>query len=139
MILRGVQTMLKKQKNLLAVLFLSSILLLSVSCGNKPPEQSEAPAAPEQTLELTLEELAYYDGSDGKPAYVAVDGIIYDMTNSNAWKNGLHNGFQAGKDLSSEIKNVSPHGTGKLNNVPIIGKLIEKSTETAPAQGGGGY
>lgn len=90
------------------------------------PEASPGAAAPEGGLELTLEELAKFNGKDGARAYVAVDGIIYDMTDSAAWKNGDHNGFEAGKDLTDAIKNQSPHGTGKLSGVPEVGKLVTK-------------
>ena len=90
------------------------------------PEASPEAAAPEGSLELTLEELAKFNGKDGARAYVAVDGIIYDMTDSAAWKNGDHNGFEAGKDLTDAIKNQSPHGTGKLSGVPEVGKLVTK-------------
>ena len=90
------------------------------------PEASPEAAAPEGGLELTLEELAKFNGKDGARAYVAVDGIIYDMTDSAAWKNGDHNGFEAGKDLTDAIKNQSPHGTGKLSGVPEVGKLVTK-------------
>ncbi len=74
-------------------------------------------------LQLTLEELSQYTGQNGKPAYIAVDGVIYDVTNVPQWKNGGHNGFSAGKDLTKEIKTVSPHGISKLNGVPAVGKL----------------
>ena len=74
-------------------------------------------------LELTLEELAKYNGQNGQPAYVAVDGIIYDVTNAEPWKSGLHNGFTAGKDLTNEIKTISPHGVSKLQLVPKVGKI----------------
>ncbi|HML48403.1 MAG TPA: cytochrome b5 domain-containing protein [Clostridia bacterium] len=76
-------------------------------------------------MELTLEELAAYNGKDGKPAYVAVDGIIYDMTNSAFWKNGEHNGFSAGQDLTDVIKKQSPHGVANLSRVPAVGKIKE--------------
>ena len=76
-------------------------------------------------VEFTLEELAQFNGKDGQPAYIAVDGVIYDVTNSNAWKNGQHNGFEAGMDLTEEIKNVSPHGIGKLDNVVPVGMLAQ--------------
>jgi predicted heme/steroid binding protein len=78
-----------------------------------------------EDIVLTIEELAQYDGKDGRKAYVAVDGIIYDMTDSSAWRLGMHNGFQAGKDLTEAIKNVSPHGVSKLSNVPRVGRLAE--------------
>ena len=82
-----------------------------------------AAVTPEGELELTLEELAKYNGKDGQRAYIAVDGIIYDVTDSRAWKDGQHNGFEAGKDLTEEIKTLSPHGVGKLEGITQIGKL----------------
>lgn len=74
-------------------------------------------------LVLTLEELSTYDGKNGNPAYIAVDGVIYDVTNVPEWTNGKHNGYTAGKDLTDEIKNKSPHGTSKLQGVTVVGKL----------------
>jgi len=87
----------------------------------------EAVVVPEdQLLELTLEELAVFDGTNGKKAYIAVDGFIYDVTDSSDWKNGSHNGFKAGNDLSIGI-NSSPHGKSFLTRVPKIGILVEKT------------
>ena len=58
---------------------------------------------------------------------MAVDGVIYDVTDSAAWKNGDHNGFEAGNDLTVQIKTViPPHGISKLANVVEVGKLITK-------------
>ena len=74
---------------------------------------------------FTLEELSKFDGQNGNPAYVAVDGIVYDLTDSKAWRNGKHNGFTAGKDLTEEIKNVSPHGVKNLEGIPVVGKLAD--------------
>ncbi len=76
-------------------------------------------------LMLTLEQLSAYDGKNGNPAYIAVDGLIYDVTNSAFWKNGAHNGFTAGKDLTVEIKERSPHGVKNLERVPVVGQIIE--------------
>jgi len=77
------------------------------------------------TLELTLAELAKYNGKDGQPAYVAVDGVIYDVSAYPKWKNGEHNGYSAGNDLTEIIKTKSPHGVAKLKGVPVVGKLID--------------
>ncbi len=77
------------------------------------------------TLELTLAELAMYNGKDGQPAYVAVDGVIYDVSAYPKWKNGDHNGYSAGNDLTEIIKTKSPHGVAKLKGVPVVGKLID--------------
>ncbi len=93
---------------------------------SEEPMESEEPTPSGEPMEekiFTLEELANYDGQDGNPAYVAVDGIVYDLTNSGAWRNGKHNGFTAGKDLTEEIKEISPHGVKNLEGIPIVGKL----------------
>lgn len=74
-------------------------------------------------LVLSTEELAEYNGKDGSPAYVAVDGVIYDVTNSDMWGEGEHNGFEAGKDLSDGLHDESPHGDSVLDNVPVVGSL----------------
>jgi len=88
---------------------------------------TEAPAATEVTgLELTLEQLAAFNGKNGARAYIAVDGIIYDVTDISSWKNGEHIGYEAGNDLTVEIKTKSPHGIGQLANAKIVGKLVVK-------------
>ena len=89
-----------------------------------PTATAKAGSAADGTLELTLDQLKQYDGKNGNPAYIAVDGIIYDVTNVRQWKNGGHEGYSAGNDLTDAIKNKSPHGTSKLNGVPVVGKLI---------------
>ena len=87
-------------------------------------DTAAADAAANGTLELTLDQLKQYDGKNGNPAYVAVDGIIYDVTNVAKWKNGDHNGYSAGNDLTDIIKNKSPHGVKNLEGLPIVGKLV---------------
>lgn len=76
-------------------------------------------------LELTLEELKQYDGSDGKPAYIAIDGKIYDVSVIPNWSGGSHNGFKAGNDLTEEMKEISPHGVSKLQFVDEVGIIVE--------------
>jgi len=82
------------------------------------------PSAANGTLELTLDQLKQYDGKNGNPAYIAVDGIIYDVTTVRQWKSGSHEGYSAGKDLTDSIQGKSPHGTSVLDGVPVVGKLI---------------
>ncbi|MFW5894993.1 MAG: cytochrome b5 domain-containing protein [Bacillota bacterium] len=85
----------------------------------------------EELREFTLEELAEFDGKDGKDAYVAVDGDVYDMTDSSYWNEGNHqDSVQAGQDLTHEIDMDSPHGRDALDNVPKIGILVESSEST---------
>ena len=107
-------------------LSLISILLLS-GCSQpadkiSSDENKDSVVVVEELI-LTTEELSKYDGQDGKSAYIAVDGVIYDVTNVEFWNGGSHNGYAAGLDLTEEIKNVSPHGVVKLQGLPVIGKL----------------
>ena len=98
------------------------LIMVMVACGQTDPSP---PADGETELEMTLEELAQYHGEGGNKAYVAVDGIIYDVTDSDLWSGGEHNGFAAGRDLTEEIKNDSPHGVSMLERVPVVGRIVE--------------
>lgn len=102
-------------KTLLIILF---ILVFIVGCTADNTD-------PIYLKNLTIEELSQYNGKDGNPAYIAVDGTIYDVTEVTYWKDGEHNGFTAGKDLTEEIKTISPHGVSKLKGLPVVGELIE--------------
>lgn len=75
---------------------------------------------------FTAEELAKYNGKNGAKTYVAIDGIVYDLTGVKAWKNGKHKGQKAGRDLTKAIK-WSPHGKKVLKDKPVVGKLAVAS------------
>jgi len=109
------------------------VLLFVIGCA---PAATEAPTAAQTVtadtseptaalLRLSLEELKQYDGQNGNPAYIAVDGIIYDVTNLPQWKDGKHIGYTAGQDLTDIIKNKSPHGLSKLKGVSVVGELVD--------------
>jgi predicted heme/steroid binding protein len=72
---------------------------------------------------FTIDELKKYNGQNGNPAYVAVNGTVYDVTNAKGWQNGTHkNGITAGKDLTDAITSA-PHGTDVLADLQVVGKL----------------
>lgn len=72
---------------------------------------------------FTIEELRQYDGQGGRPAYVALKGKVYDVTESSFWMGGDHLGaHQAGKDLTNEIS-LAPHGEEALERVKQVGVL----------------
>jgi predicted heme/steroid binding protein len=73
---------------------------------------------------FTLEELKQYDGREGRPAYVANKGKVYDVTDNFLWIDGDHQGeHTAGKDLT-EAMATAPHGEENLERVRLIGVLV---------------
>jgi len=73
---------------------------------------------------FTLEELKQYDGKDGRPAYIAHKGKVYDVTDDFLWVDGDHQGEHvAGKDLTEEMSQA-PHGEETLERVRQIGILV---------------
>ena len=76
----------------------------------------------EMAKEFTITELAKYDGKSGNPAYVAVDGVVYDVSVSPAWGGGTHFGLFSGKELTTEFK--SCHSMmDLLNKLPKVGVI----------------
>lgn len=73
---------------------------------------------------FTKEELSKYNGKDDPHKYVAVDGVVYDLTTVKAWAGENHHGNVAGQDLTDIITNVSPHGKKVLSKLNVVGKYI---------------
>jgi predicted heme/steroid binding protein len=82
---------------------------------------------------MTLKELAHFDGQNGTPAYVAVSGVIYDVSSSKHWAQGNHEGaHQAGQDLTEALK-TAPHVRSVIERFPVVDQLT--TTVTAPQAG----
>lgn len=78
--------------------------------------------------ELTLEALLQFDGKDGRAAYFAYGGEVFDATNSPLWKNGSHMGrHQAGGDLT-DVLSQAPHGEKQVMALPKVGKMAPAET-----------
>jgi predicted heme/steroid binding protein/rubrerythrin len=110
------------------ILYLSlSNMTLNNNANWRGPEEVKAywPAQQNffrQTREFTLTELAQYDGAMGRPAYVAVNGIVYDISNEATWGGASHFGLMAGNDLSAQFQGC--HGSESiLAKLPKVGIL----------------
>lgn len=85
-----------------------------------------APAQQEQegSAVYTVESLKQFDGKDGHKCYVAVSGTVYEIKDSNYWRNGQHTPSggrgMCGGDMTEVIKQ-SPHGTSILSRLSKVG------------------
>jgi predicted heme/steroid binding protein len=100
------------------------VAMLLTSCSKSKKEEDTV-----VQREFTLDELKKYDGQNDNPAYVAVNDVVYDVTESSLWKNGLHNNCSdttyAGADFTELIES-SPHGAKIMERMPVVGKLVNK-------------
>ncbi len=106
------------------VMVLSAVIVITV-IGPRLKQKRKEPQQPASTNgDLTLDGLSAYDGKDGRPAYFAFAGKIYDATESRLWKMGLHMGrHNAGTDLTEALK-LAPHGQDKISAMREVGVLI---------------
>jgi predicted heme/steroid binding protein len=73
--------------------------------------------------DFTLAELATFDGKDGRSAYVAYKGVVYDLTDSPMWPAGDHeDAHKAGGDLTKEHEDA-PHDV-YVTDFPEVGRLV---------------
>jgi len=77
-----------------------------------------------QPRKFTSKEPEEYNGKNGKPAYIAYQGKVYDISESSFWTDGEHMGMhQAGKDLTEELE-LAPHREETLERVKLVGELV---------------
>lgn len=73
--------------------------------------------------EFTSEELAGFNGKEGREVHIAFQGKVYDVSKSKLWSKGSHmNRHASGKELSGEIT-AAPHGPEVLERYPQVGLL----------------
>lgn len=100
---------------------MSNISMLTQSLKSGEILQNSQPNA---ARVFTLTELSSYNGKNGNPAYIAVSGIVYDVTNYAAWAGATHFGLTAGKDLTQEFASCHA-GQPVLSKLKVVGKMAE--------------
>jgi len=98
----------------------SSQSTTSTTTTTTQPTTATTPTTP-TTKTFTLAELAKYNGLNGQPAYVAVDGDVYDLTAK--FQQGKHFSHYAGTELTNAF--YSYHAKRSLANYPIVGVLAK--------------
>jgi predicted heme/steroid binding protein len=113
-------------KIFLYLIMLSSAVVVTIYIGPKLRKQKTLAPVLENGV-CTTDGLCQFDGKDGRPAYVAYQGGIYDVTKSRLWKNGSHvTKHAAGSDLT-DLLETAPHGEDKILAMPRVGTLLAAS------------
>jgi predicted heme/steroid binding protein len=116
---------------LLVMLMLSIALLAGCGGGSDTGATDDGATVDEGSTTggetFTLAELAEFDGKGGKPAYVAVDGVVYDVSDSTQWPQGDHSPCDldaaAGKDLSGVLEQSPARMRALIEAMPVVGTL----------------
>lgn len=108
----------------LFLVMLSSAFVVTIFIGPKMRQRLKSPVAACLSKEMTLDQLAAFDGKEGRPAYIVYKGMVYDVTNSRLWKAGAHMmKHHAGTDLTDTLKQA-PHGEDKVLAMPQVGMCV---------------
>jgi len=106
---------------LFLIMFLSAVI---VTTFIGPRLRQHRNAAKKSDGKYSAEELSHFDGREGRPAYIAYNGTLYDVTGSKLWKGGSHlKKHTAGNDLTELLK-TAPHGEEKVLAMPVAGTLV---------------
>ena len=113
-----------------ALALLVFVAVLVAGCGGKTENATQTQASsPRGSGEkvFTVQEMAKYNGQSGQKAYVAVDGVVYDVTGSTNWPGGKHSPCNldaaAGKDLSEILNQAPTRMRVYISGKPVVGKL----------------
>jgi predicted heme/steroid binding protein/uncharacterized membrane protein len=108
-------------KIIIFTIMVSSAIFVVFVIGPKLKKKKSLQPVPSENI--TIDELANFDGEEGRPAYFAYKGKIYDVSQSKLWKNGDHmKRHQAGVDLT-DILSQAPHSEDKILSLPEVGQL----------------
>ncbi len=117
-------------KILLFLIMVGSALFVVVFIGPKLGKRRKAEPLKAKD-KFTLDELSSFDGTEGRPSYTAYKNRIYDVSQSQYWKEGKHFvRHNAGKDLTDQLI-YAPHGEEKILDWPQAGELVTVKAQKA--------
>jgi predicted heme/steroid binding protein/uncharacterized membrane protein len=111
-------------KIVLFLVMFTSALITMLYIGPRLRQKLKSPVAAICSNDITPEQLAQFDGKEGRPAYIGYKGMIYNVTASRFWRNGAHMvKHLAGNDLTDALRNA-PHAEDKVLAMQQIGMLV---------------
>lgn len=84
--------------------------------------EDQAELTPITLRVFSAEELAAFDGKEGRLAYVGYENLIYDVTTSPLFEEGKHFSHLSGQDLTEFMANA-PHGGEAFAEFAVVGRL----------------
>lgn len=61
------------------------------------------------------------------PAYVIIEGTVYDVSDISAWKDGKHFGITAGVDVTETLQTCHKNIGNVINKLRVVGVLEQKT------------
>lgn len=117
----------------LFLIMVSTALFVVIALGPKLKNTRQIHHA-QQKGNLTTDDLAQFDGTENRDAYIGYEGKLYNMSRSEFWKDGVHFGrHKAGEDLT-DMLNQAPHGEDKILSMPMVGDLLRSQMKNQPRQ-----
>ena len=103
----------------LYLVMVSSALVVVVFVGPRLKKRRPTPQRPKDGV-YGPEGLSAFDGKEGRPAFIALGGNVYDVSELKLWAGGAHMKHLAGTDLTDAIGRA-PHGEEKLEAAKVTG------------------
>lgn len=130
----------RNPRPLRTALLITGATILLLTALSFIPFRSEAQADPNAERLFTAQELAAFDGQEGRPGYFAYEGKVYNATASPLFGDGKHFGHLLGTDLTGKIEGTAggraaPHGEEALAKTPVVGRFGDAAipADTAPS------
>jgi predicted heme/steroid binding protein/uncharacterized membrane protein len=121
---------------ILLFLIMASFGVVAITYIHRRMRQDvKKPQKPRGTDTVTMADLAFFDGTKRKAAYVVYAKKVFDVTASPKWENGTHFGrHRPGMDLTEALKGA-PHGAEVFKKVRYVGKISEADDDAPQLTG----
>lgn len=107
------------------ILFGMMILLAALAITIIHRKMKTEDAVSSKDTEVSKNNLSTFNGTGGKPAYIAYENKVYNVTGNTKWKGGRHFGKHiAGSDLTDAIVGA-PHGPEVLERIECLGPISD--------------
>lgn len=104
------------------LLFVLVVLMLNIMIFSSPKTEDSVAINESEPEYFTLEDLSQYDGNNEQPSYIAINGIVYDVTDVEEWHENPEKDTLTGKDLSENMNDyIIDHNLEEI--------ILEKGTE----------